>query len=122
MNVVFGDEIKHIMGDRYVTLELDTFEYMPGTVPVTAYAVLSPDEFSLQSVEIIQQLLPVHEALIRNYKKQNFDFCVQTIPHLVGKIDSFMDEFYAVILKRIRDQQANPVENWSHIVTGEDNG
>jgi len=115
MNVIFGKENLDQIDGRYTALELDTLFIAEGKDPITNYAIVGPDS-GLSSVMKLKQFIPVHEALMRNYKKQDWNFCLQAIEKLRGNIDPFMDTFYDFLKARIEQEVENPSENWSYIV------
>ena len=115
MNVIFGKENLDQIDERYTALELESLLVQEGEEPVTNYAIVGPDS-GLQSMLTLKQFIPVHEALMRNYKEQNWDFCLQAIDKLRGKIDPFMDTFYDVLKERIKVQIESPTENWTPVV------
>ena len=119
MNVIYGEENLKDIQEKHTTLELDTvmMEGMLMEAPeMTMYAVVGPGDIPFENFVRLKQFIPVHEALIKNYKEGNLGFCVSAIEKLIGSIDPFMDTFYYVMLERIESQNTNPVENWSPIV------
>jgi hypothetical protein len=116
MNVIFGKDNLDQIDDRYTALELETIHYKDGTAPVTNYAIVGPDDLTLVNLLAFKNRIPVHEALMKNYKDRNFAFCLQAIDKLIGNIDPFMDTFYAVLRQRIKDQIEDPTPGWTHIV------
>ena len=119
MNVIYGDENLKDIQKKHTTLELDTV-MMKGMLmeapEMTMYAVVGPGDIPFENFVRLKQFIPVHEALIKNYKKGNLDFCKSAIEKLIGSIDPFMDTFYCTMLERIEAQKVNPDENWSPIV------
>ncbi len=116
MNVIYGEENLKDIQKKHTTLELDTIQHPESADTVTVYAVAGPDDISLENIIRLKQFIPVHEALIKNYKQQNWDFCEQAIQKLLGSINPFMDTFYIILLTRIVEQRSNPTENWSPVV------
>ena len=115
MNVIYGEENLGDIQEKHTTLELDTI-IVTGDKEFTVYAVIGPGDIPLGNFVRLSQFIPVHEALIKNYKEGNLAFCVTAIAQLRGNIDSFMDTFYEILLIRIQDEQANPTKNWTSIV------
>jgi len=116
MNVIHGEENKVLIEDKYTILELETFFVKEDVDPVCNYAIIGPGDIPFANFIRLSQFLPVHEALMKNYKEQNWDFCIQAIGHLKGNIDPFMDTFYDILASRVVEQQTNPTENWSPIL------
>jgi len=115
MNVIFGKENLDQIDERYTALELETLLVAKDKEPITNYAIVGPDS-GLGSMLKLKQFIPVHEALIRNYKKQDWNFCLQAIEKLRGNIDPFMDTFYDILESRIQKQMENPSKDWSYIL------
>jgi hypothetical protein len=68
MNVIFGKDNLDQIDDRYTALELETIHYKDGTAPVTNYAIVGPDDLTLVNLLAFKNWIPVHEALMKNYK------------------------------------------------------
>lgn len=116
MNVIHGEENKALLDDKYTLLELETMLIKDGENPVCNYAVIGPGDIPLENFVRLSQFIPVHEALMKNYKEQNWSFCIQAIGRLKGNIDPFMDTFYDTLASRVSKQQTNPNENWTPIL------
>ena len=116
MNVIFGAENRALIGDKHTALELETLFIKEGMDPMPQYAIIGPADLSLENLVKLKQMIPVHEALMKNYKEQNWVFCLQAIDKLLGNIDPFMDTFYEILVSRIQKQIENPSENWTHIL------
>ena len=116
MNVIYGEENLKDIQAKHTTLELDTIQPSGSDDAVTVYAVAGPDDISFEKLITLKQFIPVHEALIKNYKQQNWNFCEDAIKKLLGSINPFMDTFYIILLTRIVEQRSNPTKNWSPVV------
>ena len=119
MNVIYGDENLKDIQEKHTTLELDTIQPPAAQLlggAITVYAVVGPGDIPFENFVRLKQFIPVHEALMKNYKQQNLEFCKTAIEKLIGSIDPFMDTFYCIMLERIKQQQDNPVKNWSSVV------
>lgn len=125
MNVIFGDEQRALIADKHITLELDTVrlvkdgEQVEGSEPITIYGVIGPGDIPITSLPNIQRLIEMHEALLKNYKIQNWHFCEQAIEHLVGQWTIVVDEFYTDLLKRILVFKNGVSEDWTPILNKE---
>jgi hypothetical protein len=116
MNVVFGQEqVKELKG-KYTLLEMDTLLYKDDHMPITCYAVISPGDIMFDQFTRLKHMLPVHTALLKNYKLQQWDFCKNAIEQLIGNICPFMDEFYIILQGRINGQIDKPSDNWTNVV------
>jgi len=116
MNVIYGKDNLALIADKYTALELETMDYDIDEDPIVHYAIVGPDDLSLENLVKLKQMIPVHEALIKNYKEKNWDFCLAAIGKLVGNIDPFMDTFYEILKGRIKKQMENPSEEWTHVL------
>jgi len=117
MMVVFGDESLKLIEEKYTALELDTILFEEGKEPSTQYAVITPGDIPFENFVRLGQFLPVHEALIKNYKKGDMSFCIQAIQKLLKNIDPFMDSFYKVLLIRCLDQLESPDDIWEPTIS-----
>ena len=120
MNVIWGADNLALIADKHTTLELDTLlvseEISDIQYEVPHYAVIGPGDIPLENFIRLKQFIPVHEALMKNYKQGNWDFCVDAIEKLMGNIDPFMDSFYDIMLSRMIKETENPTENWTSVV------
>ena len=81
MNIIFGTDEAEKLHGKYIVLELDTVTIRSSN-PITAYCIvenLPLEEFA--KVDIFKKL---HTDLMENYRKRNWDFCIQAIDHLLG--------------------------------------
>ncbi len=107
MIVVHGEQNRSQLEKKYTLLELDTF-IVGDANPVTNYAVVGPEQLTIDKLTTLENTIKLHEGLMRNYKKQDWNVCLQLIQELHGKIDPFMDSYYDVLLNRITQFMADP--------------
>jgi hypothetical protein len=113
MNIIVGTENAQTADEKYIVLELDTFKLVSGD-EVTAYCLV--DDLPLNEMMALGEQIDLHEGLIRNYKKKNWDYCGQAIEHLRGKWKGELDSFYVDLLKRISEFKVNdPGAEWDGI-------
>lgn len=115
MNVIFGWEAYHEIGDKYTRLELNTLKYPEVEEPITLFAVAGPDSMPLENIVRLKQFIPIHEALMENYKEGNWAFCTKCIGHLKGNINEFMDGFYTILLADIIKAEIADETDWNHV-------
>lgn len=116
MQIIFGDPPAGL-ADKYVVLELDTIKYSEEKDPVTAYCVVGGEHVSLEEMSEIKQYSDMHRALMLNYYRQNWSFCVQAIADLRGKFKGELDSFYGVLLTRIAEYKKGNIDsNWDGIL------
>lgn len=98
---------------KYLLLELDTLD-IPGEGPVTSYAVISSENITLEEVQVLHKLEELHTALMKNYRKKDWNFCRQAIEHLRGKFKGEIDSFYDELEKRINElAEIDLPESWT---------
>ena len=115
MNIILGQENVVDLDGRYLVLELDTFVLAGRTDPITAFCVL--EQPSLSEMFKLPEFLELHQNLVSNYKKQNWDYCKQAIEHLRGHWRGQVDSFYDDITQRIEQYQTNPpAPDWTGII------
>ena len=107
MNVVFGEEQRAKLGDKYITLRLDKVGVKDELEPTQLYAVIGADAIPLGEMPTLDKTIDLHEKLINNYLLQNWDFCGQALEHLMGKFGGEIDSFYAIMAQRITEYRLN---------------
>ena len=117
MKVIFGKEAAESISDRMTLLELDTF-FQPGLVePITAYAVVDNQSISLQEIPTLENFKNLHNNLMAEYRKKNWNYCEQAIEHLQGRWKGELDSFYEEMLQRIdRLKETKLAADWNGIV------
>ena len=105
MNIIFGNSID-LLPDQYLKLELDTFKIGSTGQTHTAYCLLQ--DIPLAEFPMLENNKNNHSALIEQYKKQNWDFCLQMIDQLTGAWNGQVDSFYADLKNRIQSLVINP--------------
>jgi hypothetical protein len=98
-------------------LELDTF-FQPGlTDPITAYAVLENTSIPFPEIPVVEKHRELHNTMMLEYRRRNWNYCVQALEHLVGKWGGELDSFYEELSNRISQlQEANLPDDWTGIV------
>jgi len=117
MQVIFGEKQKNMLGDKFTFLELDTFIEKGLNSPVTVYAVLGFSDVPLTDLPSLERFSRMHEAMLTEYKKRNWDFCLQALEHLMGQWGKQIDSFYEIFQARIKEYAEKGVpDDWSPIV------
>ena len=109
MNVVFGEEQRSKIGDKYITLRLDKVGVRDELAPTQLYAVIGADAVPLGEMPILHKTIELHEKFIDNYLKQDWSFCTQALEHLMGSFGGEIDSFYAIMASRITEYRLNGV-------------
>ena len=117
MKVIFGKQVAESLGDRMTILELDTF-FQPGlTDPITAYAVLENTSVPFPEIPVAEKQRELHNTMMLEYRRRNWNYCVQALEHLLGKWGGELDSFYEELSNRISQlQEANLPDDWTGIV------
>lgn len=111
MNIIFGEDISELK-EKFLLLELDTFR--DGDTVRTAYCIL--DKPPLAELKLLNFYLDAHDQLIKNYRKQHWEYCLQVIDELCGRWGGELDTFYDDLKNRINNYQENaPGEDWDGI-------
>ena len=100
MHIVMGNEVADQLRERFTVLELETFT--EDDKDITAYCVIPADKIPLGEMALLDQWTDLHANLIKEYYKQNNQFCIDAIEHLMGKFSGELDSFYEEILNRIK--------------------
>ena len=108
VKILFGQETAKGLSDRYTVLELDDIAVKGKTEPVKIYTVLDPEELGYDVIPALQQYVDLHSKLRKNYKKQDWKFCIDAISELRGKFAGTLDSYYDIITDRIEDYKKNP--------------
>lgn len=117
MKVIFGKSQAEAIGDRMTILELDTF-FQPGLIePITAYAVLDNTVIPLQEIPVLENFVELHNNLMAEYRKQNWNYVEHAIEHLQGRWKGELDSFYEEMIERAkRLREMNLSNDWNGIV------
>lgn len=97
MNIIFGREQAEAMKEKYTILELDTFKI--GEQIVTAFCAV--DSMPIMEMPNIESMKSLHENLLIEFRKTNWNYCEQALEHLVGRWNHELDTFYDNIRQRI---------------------
>jgi hypothetical protein len=117
MKVIFGSAQAETISNRMTVLELDTF-FQPGLPePVTAYAVIDNTAIPLQEIPVLENFVQLHNNLMSEYRKRNWNYVEQAIEHLQGRWKCELDSFYKEMLERVNKlKDIDLPENWNGIV------
>jgi len=115
MHIILSDETAKTLAKKYTCLPLDVFKLSADTQPVQAYCVL--EDIPITELPKLDEYKTLHENLVVNYKKQNWNFCEQAIEHLNGKWGGQIDSFYAEISQRIaKYKEQDPGKDWDYTI------
>lgn len=115
MYIVLGKEKIKQLGDKYISLELDTFK-MNNNLE-TAYCILDASSIPLSELTEITVWQQNHTKLLENYRQQNWSFCEQMIEHCMTKWGGAVNSFYTELYARIqRHKQEKLPKNWTGVL------
>lgn len=111
MHIIFGKENVANFDSKYTVLELDTFRLPPSGKKTTAFCIV--ESIPILNLSRVDQMKNLHNELLTNYRKRDWNFCTQAIEQLMGFWGSEMDTFYQTILSRIaKYMEQDPGESW----------
>ena len=103
--------------EKYTVLTLDTFNFPDGSLHTACCVV---ENIPIAELPIIENLKELHNNLIVNYGKRNWNFCEQAIEHLIGKWGGEVDSFYQELMTRITQLKTQDLdETWSPVIVKE---
>ena len=114
MNIIFGTSEAEQLSEKYIVLELDTVTIKSST-PITVYCII--ENIPLEELPKADKFKKLHSDLMEQYRKRNWDFCIQAIEHLMGFWGKQVDTFYEVLSNRLINYKENePEESWTGII------
>lgn len=96
MNVIFDRNIAQELKSRYLILELEPIEYQGNLVE--CFCLVSNESIPISEIPSLEHFSKLHDLLIENFRKKNFQFCRDIIEHLRGKFGGELDSFYQYVL------------------------
>lgn len=113
MNIIFGKERAEPLMDSFTVLELDTIRL--GTENIVAYCVV--DNIPITDMPRLESMKNLHANLLVEYRKKNWNYCVQALEHLMNFWNHELDSFYQNLLGRIREYMENdPGQQWTGVI------
>jgi len=117
MYIILGEDAAKQLDSKYLVLELDTIRYQEDLDPIKSFCVIDSDHIPLVDITSMDQWINLHSKLIENYRKQNWDFCINAIEHLNGTFKGELDTFYEDIEKRCQVfKQFPPGDDWDGVI------
>lgn len=107
MFIVFGSEHLADLEQKYITLELESFN-VDGQSK-TAYCIVTAESISLGDYPDVERLRGLHQHFITNYNKGEYDQAMQALPHIKGKWGGELDSFYTIMEEKINAAMAAKV-------------
>lgn len=116
MYIIFGSNAAEEVGKVKLVLEVDTIRIMPQDVLAPSYCVL--DEVVMDGSPFLINNIQVHQETIKQYRLQNWNYCINAIKDLRGCWGGELDEFYNSVLERAQQYAINPPgPDWHYALT-----
>lgn len=115
MNIIIDSDQVEQFKQNYTVLELDTIRLLPENKTITAYCVV--EQIPLSDLPQVESKRNLHENLMINYRKRDWNFCNQALEHLFGFWNGELDSFYDEIRSRIaKYMEQDPGDSWDGII------
>lgn len=115
MNIVVGEENARPLRDRYTVLSLDTFRVAGHEQLIKSFCVV--ESMPIQEIKQLDQWRDLHENLMLNYQRQNWNYCEQALEHLQGKWNKELDSFYLDLAARVQSRKPHGVDPaWTPVI------
>lgn len=115
MHIILGEDNAVPLRERYTLLELDTIKLGKELDPLKAFCVL--ENIPPNDLLKLDQFTSLHDKLIENYRKRDWNFCDQALDVLKGKWGGQVDTFYHEIEQRIaKYKEEDPGTSWDPII------
>lgn len=115
MNIILDPDDLSEMRNKYTVLELDTIRLLPEGKTVTAYCLV--ENLPIQELPDAQSKMDLHDNLIKNYRKKDWNYCSQALEHLEGFWGGEADSFYQELRGRIAKYiEQDPGDSWDGVI------
>jgi len=115
MNIIFGRDQAVLLTEKYTVLELDTIRVKPANTEITAFCVI--ESMPILDMLKVDSMKKLHENLLIEYRKKNWNYCEQALEHLTGFWGHDLDTFYDSIRARIQQYSENdPGDDWDVVI------
>ena len=113
MNIIFGDSAAQQAQEKYIVLELDTFQVDQQLT--TTYALV--ERVTLMEMLSLDTFKELHSNLLKEYRKRNWKYCEDAVDHLRGKWNGEIDTFYTILIERIQDLKTQTLDDaWTGVI------
>lgn len=113
MNIIFGRENAQALEEKYTILELDTIRI--GDNEITAFCAI--ETVPIVEMPRLPSMKALHDNLILEYRKRNWNYCIQAMEHLSGFWNHELDTFYENLRGRINEYiESEPDSNWDGVI------
>lgn len=116
MHIIFGSELAEELREKYTVLELDKIQLKEDGPVLDSFCIIDKDQIALEEISKIESLTNLHNKLMENYRKKNWNFCEQALEHLHGSWRGTVNSFYDEISKRIAKYKLqDPGPEWNGV-------
>lgn len=116
MNIIFGREAAEESSDKYTVLELDRIQLEPTGPVIDAYCIVEKEQIPLAEIPQLENITRLHNKLMENYRRRDWNFCQQALDHLHGKWGGELNSFYDEISNRIaKYKEQDPGPDWNGV-------
>jgi hypothetical protein len=113
MNIIFSDWAAQQAQEKYIVLELDTFQVDEKLT--TTYALV--ERVTLTEMLSLDRFKELHSNLLKEYRKRNWKYCEDALQHLQGKWNGELDTFYTVLIERIQELKTQSLgDDWTGVI------
>jgi hypothetical protein len=113
MNIIFSDWAAQQAQEKYIVLELDTFQVDEKLT--TTYALV--ERVTLTEMLSLDRFKELHSNLLKEYRKRNWKYCEDAVGHLQGKWNGELDTFYTVLIERIQELKTQSLgDDWTGVI------
>ena len=99
MQIIFGRENAEKLREKYTVLDLETVEKDGHSLEV--FCLIPGEKISITELPQLDHWIKLHNDFLNGYHTQQWNYCRQSVEHLMGKFGGEVDSFYEEILKRI---------------------
>jgi len=115
MHIIIGESNAQQLRNKYTLLELDMIKHDPNKPAHPAYCVL--EDIPITELPELDQFSELHQKLVENYRKRNWNYCEQALEHLMGRWGGSVNTFYAELSQRIdKYKEEDPGEDWDYTI------
>ena len=116
MNIIFGREAAEQSSNKYTVLELDRIKLEPTGPVLDAYCIVDKEQIPLGEIAQLENITRLHNKLMENYRRRDWNFCQQALDHLHGKWGGELNSFYDEISTRIaKYKEQDPGPDWNGV-------
>ena len=117
MNIIFESNITPELRERCTLLRLDRIFIKDLDRICTAYCIIQ--NIPMSEMATLENYLELHENMMDNFYKRNWDFCEQALEHLLGRWNKEVDSFYESFSIRLSElKNATLDDSWDGTISG----